>query len=179
MARSAIANRTPLPDRAPTRRSESARVILGLALLPFLLASCRIEVEPEEDTSLEPTVLVILERSASAWNRGDLETFLGDYQDAPATTLVVGDGVFAGLEEIRAYYAPFFAPGAEREDLRFEAVRVRSLSPLIGIVTARRVLETDGVTTDSGPLTIVMRRTGSAWKITHSHSSSDALPVTD
>ena len=164
-------------DRPVRRGSSVARAILGLALLPIMVAACRIEVEPEEDTSLEPTARALLERSAADWNRGDLNAFLADYQDAPATTLVFGEDVFSGLDEIRAHYAPSFAPGAERDSLRFEAVRVRSLSPLIGIVTARWIRGAKGVTTDSGPLTLVMRRTGTGWKITHNHTSSDPSPA--
>ncbi|MCL7968842.1 MAG: nuclear transport factor 2 family protein [marine benthic group bacterium] len=179
MVRIAIADRIPRAVAARPRRPGRARVILGFAVLPLLVASCRIEVEPEEDTSLEPTVLAMLERSAAEWNRGDLDAFLADYQDSPATTLVVGEGVYSGLDEIRAHYAPFFARSSERETLRFEAVRVRSLSPLIGIVTARWVFDRSGVTNGSGALTLVMRRTGSGWKITHNHSSSDPLSATD
>ncbi|MCL7972984.1 MAG: nuclear transport factor 2 family protein, partial [marine benthic group bacterium] len=89
------------------------------------------------------------------------------------------EGVYSGLDEIRAHYAPSFARSSERETLRFEAVRVRSLSPLIGIVTARWVFDRSGVTNGSGALTLVMRRTGSGWKITHNHSSSDPLSATD
>ena len=179
MARKAIADGTSGIHRPGARCSRIPRAIVGFALLPVLLASCRIEVEPEEDTSLEPTVLAILDRSAEAWNRGDLDAFLLDYQDAPATTLVISGEVLSGMDEIRAHYEPSFGPGADRSSLRFEAVHVRSLSPLIGIVTARRVLDEGGVTADSGPFTLVMRRTGTGWKITHHHSSSDPLPAAD
>jgi beta-aspartyl-peptidase (threonine type) len=177
MFRNAITDRDPVFDRPAGRRSSLARAILGLALLPIMVAACRIEVEPEEDTSLEPTARAILERSAADWNRGDLEAFLEDYQDAPATTLVVGEEIIAGLDEIRDHYAPVFAPGAERDSLRFETLHVRSLSPLIGIVTARWIRHTKAGTADSGPLTLVMRRTGTGWKITHNHSSSDTAPA--
>jgi uncharacterized protein (TIGR02246 family) len=179
MARSSISDRRVEGVHPGGLRPGAARVALGLALLPLLVAACRIEVEPEEDTSLEPTVIAMLDRSAADWNRGDLEAFLADYQDAPATTFVGPRGVLSGLEEIRAHHAPAFEPGAERDSLRFEAVRVRSLSPLIGIVTARWVLHENGVTSSSGFITRVMRRTGSGWKITHDHSSSDPAPAGD
>ncbi|MEJ2481954.1 MAG: nuclear transport factor 2 family protein [Gemmatimonadota bacterium] len=179
MARSSKPHRMVEGLRPSVRRARCVRPAIALALLPLLTMACRIEVEPEEDTSLEPSVLAMLDRSAADWNRGDLEAFLADYQDAPATTIVGPRGVLSGPEEIRAHYAPAFEPGAERDSLRFEAVRVRSLSPLIGIVTARWVLHENGVTTSSGPFTLVMRRTGSGWKITHDHSSSDPAPAGD
>ena len=151
-----------------------AAVLIGLSPT---ISGCRIDVEPEEDVGLEPFIQQMLETSATAWNQGDLEAFLSDYQDAPSTTFVGSRGVLAGIDEIRDNYSPRFGPGAERDSLRFESIRVRTLSPMIGIVTARYVLHEDGVTQASGPFTLIMRRTGAGWKITHDHSSSDPAPL--
>jgi uncharacterized protein (TIGR02246 family) len=179
MARSSKPHRMVEGLRPSVRRARCVRPAIALALLPLLIMACRIEVEPEEDTSLEPSVLAMLDRTAANWNGGDLEAFLADYQDAPATTFMGPPGILSGLDEIREHYAPAFEPGAKRDSLRFESVRVRSLSPLIGLVTARWVLFEKGVTTGSGSLTLVMRRTGGGWKITHDHSSSDPAPTAD
>jgi len=148
-----------------------------LIVLPAVLSGCRVEVEPEEDVSLEPYAARMLEASADAWNRGDLEAFLSDYQDAPSTTFVGSHGVLSGLEQIRKHYAPQFEPGSQRDSLRFETLRARSLSPMIGLVTARWVLYDDGVTRSAGPFTLVLRRTGTGWRIIHDHSSSDPAPA--
>lgn len=167
--------------RQDRRGPAKTAIILSLVAAPFVLATalsgCRIEVEPEEDVSLEPYVAQMLETSAAAWNRGDLETFLADYQDAPSTTFVASDGVLSGVEMIRGHYAASFGPGAERDSLRFESIQVRTLTPMIGIVTARWVLHDQGVIRASGPFTLVMRLTRSGWKITHDHSSSDPAPA--
>jgi beta-aspartyl-peptidase (threonine type) len=119
----------------------------------------------------------MLEASADAWNRGDLEAFLSNYQDAPSTTFVGSQGVLSGLQQIREHYAPEFEPGSQRDSLRFESLRVRSLSPMIGLVTARWVLYDDGITQSAGPFTLILRRTGNGWKIIHDHSSSDPAPA--
>jgi uncharacterized protein (TIGR02246 family) len=150
-----------------------ARCVLGLLAFPMLLTACRVEIEPDEDTGLEPAVQAMLERSASDWNRGDLDAFLSDYQDVASTTFVSSEGLLTGVDEIRRHYAFAFQPGAARDSLRFESVHVRSLSPMIGIVTARWVLHDDGVTVAAGPMTLVMRRTQAGWRITHDHSSAD------
>jgi uncharacterized protein (TIGR02246 family) len=153
--------------------ARASHLIAGFLLLPIVLSGCRIEIEAEEDTSLEPAVQEMLSRSAAAWNRGDLEAFIADYQDVPSTTFVGLGGVLSGVSEIRRHYEPSFAPGAERDSLRFESVQVRSLSPMIGIVTARWILSGDAVTRSSGPVTLIVRRTQAGWKITHDHSSTD------
>jgi ketosteroid isomerase-like protein len=149
---------------------------LALLLLPAGLASCRIEVEAEEDIGLEPYVIRMLETSAAAWNRGDLDAFLSDYVAAASTTYVGGRGLVTGFEGIREVYAPAFAPGASRDSLRFEQIRVRPLPPLAGIVTARWILHDGEAITGSGPFTLVVRRVGTGWKIIHDHSSSDPAP---
>jgi uncharacterized protein (TIGR02246 family) len=158
---------------SPRRKAFVRSLIAVLIVLPTTLSGCRIEVEPEENVSLEPYIQQMLETSAAAWNQGDLEAFLSDYQDAPSTTFVGARGILSGIDEIRGNYASRFGPGAERDSLRFESIRVRMLSPMIGIVTARYVLHEGGVTQAAGPFTLIMRRTGAGWKITHDHSSSD------
>jgi ketosteroid isomerase-like protein len=160
------------------RKARAWTAALAIAPLVVGVAACRIEVEPDEELGLEPFVNRMLEESAAAWNRGDLEGYLSDYADAPSTTYVGRRGLVTGLEGIRAVYAPAFAPGAARDSLRFEDVRVRSLPPLAGIVTARWILHDGDEITASGPLTLVVRRLGSGWKVIHDHSSSDpAAPV--
>jgi uncharacterized protein (TIGR02246 family) len=159
------------------RRAFAWSLVAALIVLPTILSGCRIEVEPEEDVALEPYIQQMLETSAAAWNRGDLDAFLSDYQDAPSTTYVGSRGILAGIDEIRDNYASRFGPGAERDSLTFESIQVRTLTPMIGIVTARWVLHEDGVTQAAGPFTLVMRRTRAGWKITHDHSSSDPAPV--
>lgn len=159
--------------RTGARAAALAGVVLGLGL-----GACRIEVQEDQELGLEPYAIRMLEESAAAWNRGDLEGFLSDYADVPTTTYVGSRGLVTGLEGIRAVYAPAFAPGAARDSLRFEDARVRSLPPLAGIVTARWVLHAGDEVTASGPTTLVVRRLGSGWKIVHDHSSSDpAVPA--
>jgi uncharacterized protein (TIGR02246 family) len=160
----------------------SRTAIIGVLLVvPIVLSTavsgCRLEVEPEDDVNLEPHVAQMLESSAAAWNRGDLEAFLADYQNAPSTTFVGSGEILSGVDEIRGNYASKFGPGAERDSLRFESIQVRTLTPTIGIVTARWVLHQDGRVRAAGPFTLVMRLTRAGWKITHDHSSSDPAPA--
>lgn len=158
-----------------------ARVFSLLLVFSMALGACRLEVEPEQDTSLEPYVSGMLETAAIAWNDGDLDAFLSDYLDSPSTTFIgVGtEGLLTGVDRIRAHFAPRFEPGARRDSLRYESVRVRSLSPLIGLVSARYVLHGDTGPTTSGPVTLVVRWTGTDWRIIHDHTSTDSAPEAD
>jgi ketosteroid isomerase-like protein len=151
------------------------------AFIPLLAAAsltsaCRIEIEGEGDSNVQKTVEDMLEESAGEWNRGDLLGFMDDYLQSENTTYIGGGGLLTGYESIRDRYAPLFEPQAQRDSLRFEAVKVRRLAAVEAIATARWILHRDGEVTGSGPFTLVLRHTSAGWKIIHDHSSSDPSP---
>lgn len=113
----------------------------------------------------------MLERSARAWNRGDLDTFVDDYVDADRTTFVGRRGVLHGRAAIRAVYAPRFAPGGVRDSLSFEQLEVDSLAPGVAHVLAYYVLSRGDSTVARGPTSLVMLRVNGRWRIVHDHSS--------
>ncbi len=171
-------------DRSPARRAGAGSGALGRrsGYLAILLAigfgSCRIESRaPAHGTDTIPDIATqvtrMLERSAEAWNRGDLEGFMADYLRAPRTTYLGSSGLVVGWEAIRARYAPLFEAGATRDSLRFEGVSARLLGQEHALATARFVLHRGGQVTGSGPFTLVLRRTEDEWKIVHDQSASD------
>jgi uncharacterized protein (TIGR02246 family) len=123
----------------------------------------------------DPTGLVreMLTRSADAWNRRDLDAFVGDYAADSTTTFVSGGHVRQGFAWIRGNYAATFAPAAVHDSLRFEEVEARSLGIDHLLATARYVLFRRDSVTSSGPFTLILRRTQGAWKIIHDHTSRD------
>jgi uncharacterized protein (TIGR02246 family) len=123
----------------------------------------------------DPTgsVQVMLTASADAWNRGDLDAFVGDYVDDGTTTFVSRGQVRYGFDWIQKHYAPGFEPDAQRDSLRFESVAARSLGNDHALATARFVLFRGDSVTASGPFTLVLKRNGSEWKIIHDHTSTD------
>ncbi len=143
----------------------------------MLLAACtapegRPALLPESE-ALTDSMVAQFNRSADAWNRGDLDAFMSDYARDSLTGFVSGGRVNRGYDWIRQNYAPRFAPSASRDSLRFEAFSVRPLSPAVALVTARFVLHRDRRTTASGPFTLVMERRPDGWKILHDHTSND------
>ncbi len=126
-----------------------------------------------DPASLTPLIRSQFAQSAAAWNQGDLDAFVSDYATDSATTFVAGGHVHQGFQFIRDRYAPLFAPGARRDSLRFEEFRARAVGPGYALVTARYVLYRNGVTTASGPFTLLMQRRPEGWKILHDHTSTD------
>jgi uncharacterized protein (TIGR02246 family) len=150
--------------------------LLWLLAATSLVAGCRIETEDTDDSNVQVAVERMLAESAQAWNRGELAGFMDDYMESANTTYIGGAGFVAGYDSIEARYAPLFEPGAARDSLRFEAVRVRRLAAVDALATARYILYRGDTITASGPFTLVLRHTSRGWKIIHDHSSSDPSP---
>ena len=148
----------------PTHRS-TRLVFCALAVLS--LTGCRFETVPEEN--VESSVEGMLGRMAEAWNAGDLDGVMAFYADGGTTALVTPQGPVYGRDRIRAVYAPAFEGGAHRERIRFEDVEVRTLPPLVGIVTGRRVAASGTGDPGAGWFTVVVRRVGDGWRIVHDH----------
>ncbi|MBP2647942.1 MAG: L-asparaginase [Gemmatimonadetes bacterium] len=151
-----------------------------LALL-LLAAACqkgpRVEVDPAPQ-SLDPQRLTeVLDaqfrESAADWNAGDLEGFMSAYANDTSTMFLSGSRFEHGFAWIEQNYAPAFAPGAKRDSLRIEGLTARPLGTTFALVTARYVLYRDGVTTSSGPFSVVMQEGTDGWKIILDHTSSD------
>ncbi len=129
-----------------------------------------------DSTSLTQ-IRATLDASADAWNRGDLDGFMSSYAPGEGTTFVGRRGLIRGPVEIRATYAPRFAPGAPaRGRLHFEQLEVDLLAPDVANAIAYYVLSVRTAagrdsTIARGPTSLVMRRLGGAWKIVHDHSS--------
>ena len=152
--------------------------LLLVAALGSALSACRIEGgAPEVGTDtipgIETQVTRMLEHSAGAWNRGDLDGFMNDYLNSPTTSYIGSSGRVAGWEAIRARYAPLFQAGALRDSLRFERITTRPLGEDYALATARYVLFREGRVTSSGPFTLVLWRTDEGWRIVHDQSASD------
>jgi len=154
-------------------------VLLGVAFgVP--VAGCWVEEVPEAErdersiVGIRNAVQAMLDSSAVAWNEGRIDGFMDDYVKSPNTTYIGGVGLVEGWEAIRERYAPLFAPGANRDSLRFVDLKLRRLSATLVLATARYVLYVeDGRTTGSGPFTLVLRKVGREWHIIHDHSSAD------
>jgi uncharacterized protein (TIGR02246 family) len=118
-------------------------------------------------------IRTMLKNSEGAWNRGDLAAFASDYEDSPTTTFigkeVTRGGTQAILERYRRGYPTPEAMGA----LTFSEIEVRPLGKgfalAIGKFSLKRTAAGGGDA--SGRFTLVLRKTKTAWKIIHDHSS--------
>ncbi|MGH7700639.1 MAG: YybH family protein [Gemmatimonadales bacterium] len=122
-------------------------------------------------------IAAMLDRSAAAWNRGDLTGFMDDYARDSLTSYVSGRRVLYGWQTLHdRYRARYFAPGTSRDSLAFDALRVRALGADAAFATARFALHRGDSVVASGPFTLVLERRGGRWQIVHDHTSADPTP---
>lgn len=160
-----------------------ALAVLSAVTLGPLTSGCRIEGgAPAAGTDtipgIETQITRLLEGSADAWNRGDLDGFMSGYLQAPTITYLGASGLVTGWEAIRARYAPLFEAGALRDSLRFEDVTSRPLGRDYALATSRYLLFRSGQVASSGPFTLVLWKTDAGWKIVHDQTGAD-LPASD
>lgn len=152
-----------------------------LTVLLLLAAAChkgpRVQVDPAP-LSLDPQRLTEVlaaqfQQSTADWNAGNLDAFMSTYAQDSSTMYLSGRTFEHGFAWIREHYAPAFAPGASRDSLRLEQFTARPLGTTYALVTARYVLYRNGVTTASGPFSLVLQEQTNGWKIILDHTSSD------
>lgn len=116
----------------------------------------------------------MLDASAAAWTRGDLDGFLDDY--AEDATYVGSSGVVHGRERIReGYLRGFWSTGAPADGLRFPTLEVRTVGSDAAVAVGRYQLfdPGTGAQTGTGLFSLTLQKTADGWRIVHDHSSAD------
>ena len=141
-------------------------------VLVSLLLACSAPKIPLGNPPQE--IAIMLQRSASDWNRGDLAGFMSDYARDSLTSYMSGGHVQYGWQALYdRYQKNYFAPGKSRDSLAFDELRVRVLTPDFAYATARFKLARRDSTVASGPFTLVLQKQGNRWRILHDHTSAD------
>jgi len=118
-------------------------------------------------------IRTMLKNSEAAWNRGDLQAFASDYEDAPTTTYVGREVTRGGVDAILARYRKAYPTDDARGVLTFSEIEVRPLGQDYALTCGKYSLKRTaaGGGDASGRFTLVLRRTPKGWKIIHDHSS--------
>ncbi len=147
----------------------------SLCCLMVLAAACAAPKVPTGSPQQEITAA--LTRSASDWNRGDLDGFMSDYAKDSTVSYVTAGHVQYGWQPLYDHYkATYFAPGKSRDSLSFVDVRVQPLTMDLAFATARFELHRGDSLTASGPFTLILQKRGPRWQILHDHTSADPKP---
>lgn len=123
-------------------------------------------------------IRAVLEQQAAAWNRGDVDTFMQGYKNAPDTTFV-GATMRKGYQVVRDDYRKHYASKAEMGRLTFSDIEVRPLPEASGpvryaVVTGHFHLDREvhgEAPADDGVFSLVWEKTADGWKIIVDHTS--------
>ncbi len=153
----------------PRRRLASAFLALGLFWL-WLDA----DAAPAGGGD-RASVVAVLDASAAAWSRGDLDGFMKSYEASPDTVYIGRSGPVRGVAAIRALYASRFGQGpGSMGQLGLSVLEYRQLGPDFALVTGRFALRKPGASavSSSGIFTLVFHRSAAGWGIVSDHTSS-------
>mgnify|MGYP001821046430 CR=1 FL=1 len=163
------------------------RPFFFFCLVPLLTWGCGFQRQSSPESPDSPAagpgaagaeVEAMLHASADSCNRGDLEGFLDDYWRSEELTFSGEAGVTRGWEDVRTRYLnSYWAEGATRDSLRFEAIEVTELGQEHALALGQYVLfrpEEGGLVSATGHFSLVLEKMEDGWKILHDHTSAAA-----
>lgn len=141
-------------------------MLLAAVLLPtFCLA---------QTADQEAAIRKVIQSQVDAWNRHDLEGFMGGYWNSPDLTFFSGAKETRGWQEtLERYRRNYQAPGAEMGKLEFQDLQVEMLGPHAAFARGKFLLTMSNGKQPHGLFTIVFREFPEGWRIIHDHSSGE------
>ena len=126
---------------------------------------------PAAADSAQSGVAALLARSSTAWNRGDLDTFMQTYEKSPQTQYISSTAIVHGYGNIRARYAGHYHPG-HMGTLSVSDLVVRPLGASYAVASARWHLARTAAAGGnvSGLFTLVLHRNDAGWHIITDHT---------
>jgi uncharacterized protein (TIGR02246 family) len=115
----------------------------------------------------------VLNDQQSAWNRGDIDSFMHGYSNSPETTFI-GKTIAHGYAPILARYKKNFATRAAMGTLNFSDLTVKMLGQNYAVVIGKfhltRTAAGGGDT--SGVFSLIFRREPQGWRIILDHTTT-------
>jgi ketosteroid isomerase-like protein len=120
-----------------------------------------------------PDLEAMMRTAEAAWNRGDLDAFVLDYDDSPETTFIGRTLTRGNRQAVLDRYRKSYPTRAAMGTLTYSEMQVREVSDGVMIMIGRFALKraTDAGGDAAGRFTLVWKRTPKGWKIIHDHSS--------
>lgn len=125
-------------------------------------------------SSVGTAIASVLDASAAAWSRGDLDGFMACYETGPDTLYLKADGPVRGYAAIRSMYATRFRPhGRGMGVLSTRLSDVRPLGSDYALVVGSFRLARVGAEghDGTGVFTLVFHRSPEGWRIISDHTS--------
>jgi uncharacterized protein (TIGR02246 family) len=119
----------------------------------------------------EDAIKQVLNDQVTAWNKGDLESFMQGYWKSPELTFFSGGNKTQGWQAtMERYVKRYRSEGKEMGQLSFSDIQVEMLGPDSAVVRGRfqLVMSKEKPT---GLFTLIFKRLPEGWRIVHDHTS--------
>jgi ketosteroid isomerase-like protein len=113
----------------------------------------------------------VLETQQSAWNRGDIPTFLEGYWKSPELTFSGSSGIVRGYDGVLDRYLKSYPDRQAMGELQFSGLEIRMVGPDAALVLGKWHLKRSNGDV-GGVFTLVFERFTVGWRIIHDHTSA-------
>ena len=119
-------------------------------------------------------IRAVLTAQQTAWNHGDIPTFLEGYWRSPELTFSGTNGIVRGYQGVLERYQKAYPDKQAMGELQFAGLEIRMLGPDSAMVLGhwqltRRLGDVGGV------FTLIFQRFPAGWRIIHDHTSAQKL----
>jgi len=140
----------------------------------FALTALSISAHSQDSPAAPAEITRVLETQQSAWNHGDLESFMSGYWNSPDLTFFSGTHESKGWQAaLDRYKKNYQGAGHEMGKLEFTNLRIDMLGPDAAFVRGEFHLTMSDGKTPHGLFTLIFRKFPDGWKIVHDHSAGE------
>jgi ketosteroid isomerase-like protein len=143
-----------------------------LLILMFLLMPtwCRPQTAGSAVDPVSVAVTQVLNQQQTAWNQGDIPSFMQGYWKSPELSFSGSSGVSRGWQAVLARYQLNYPNKSAMGHLEFSDLEVQLLGDSAALVLGKWHLKRDSGDI-GGVFTLVFQRFPEGWKIIHDHTS--------
>ena len=154
-------------------------VWFGAAMLMAILTTGATELavdaqESEKREADHAAIQKILNEQQTAWNRGDVNTFLEGYWRSPELTFSGSSGVARGWDGVVERYKKNYPDRAAMGQLEFSELEFRFLGRDAALVLGHWHLTREKNGDIGGVFSLVWQKFPEGWRIIHDHTSAVA-----
>ena len=162
------------------KQCSPARITTILLILLTCLTSTAFAQSPRRRAAqtrstlpeMEAAIRGVLEKQVTAWNRGDIESFMDGYHRAPDIVFVSGDDVTRGWATVLERYQRNYDTKEKMGTLAFNDLEIKTLDANHATALGRWQLTRDK-DTPHGRFSLIFRRTTSdGWRIVQDTTTS-------
>jgi beta-aspartyl-peptidase (threonine type) len=134
-------------------------------------AGAKSEAKADPKSADSAKIVAVLTAQQSAWNRGDVDSFVVGYWESPELTFSGSGGVARGFEGVRARYKKNYPDKAAMGELAFSDLEFHFLGADGALVLGKWHLKREQGDI-GGVFSLVWQRFPEGWKIIHDHTST-------